>query len=353
MLVLTVAGILAALSGVVLYFKLKSMRLVDRVKLQMAIHAKLRIPQLFQLTGLDTRMKPKLTQFTASNGFKILLPSPFTVAVNEILKFKVREDDVFIVAYPKAGTTWMQEIVWLICNDGNIKEANKQLLTLRSPFLGIVDCHLRNGFQSLENWSRNKQRVIKTHLPYELLPEDIRKGKRCKIIYVARNPKDLCVSYYHFHRCSKMLKDPGTWPEFFANFCSHRVGFGDWFDHTLKFWEKYQEDKERIYFVTYENLKKDLRKEVESMSKFLEKKLSEQQLDAISEHCTFDSMSKNRSTNMSMLGQNSISTKKSKFMRKGQVGDWRNYFTINQSLAFDELYQEKIKGTGFDISFGN
>nr|XP_039270401.1 sulfotransferase 1C4-like [Styela clava] len=352
MLVLTVTGTLAAMLALISYFKLKSMRLVDRVKLQMAIHTKLRIPQLLQITGLDTRMKPKLTQFTASNGFKILLPAPFTVAVNEVLKFKVREDDVFIVTYPKAGTTWTQEIVWLLCNDGNIEEANKQLLTLRSPFLEIVDCHLRNGIQSLENWSKSSQRVIKTHLPYELLPEDIRKGKKCKIIYVARNPKDLCVSYYQFHRLAKRMPDPGTWPEFFTNFCSRKVGFGDWFDHTLKFWEKYQEDKERIYFVTYEDLKKDLRKEVESISKFIEKNFSEQQLDAISEHCTFDSMSKNKSINMSSH-PNFMDLTKSKFMRKGQVGDWKNHFTINQSLAFDELYQEKIKGTRFNIFFGN
>ncbi|XP_077967916.1 sulfotransferase 1C4-like [Styela clava] len=105
---------------------------------------------------------------------------------------------------------------------------------------------------------------MKTRSQYELLPEDIKQGKKCKIIYVARNPKDLCVLNYHFHRMLTGTPDLVTWEEFLANFCSHKVGLGDWFDHTLKFREKYQEVKERIYVVTYENLKKAFRKEVES-----------------------------------------------------------------------------------------
>jgi len=38
-------------------------------------------------------------------------------------------------------------------------------------------------------------------------------------------------------------------------------------------------------------------------------------------------------------------------MRKGEVGDWRNYFTVAQSEAFDELYQSRLASTGLEFEF--
>ena len=38
------------------------------------------------------------------------------------------------------------------------------------------------------------------------------------MIYVARNPNDNRVSYYHFHRMNRNLPAPGTWEEYFESF---------------------------------------------------------------------------------------------------------------------------------------
>ena len=60
-------------------------------------------------------------------------------------------------------------------------------------------------------------RFIKTHLPFNLLPKQIRNGeKKPKIIYVNRNAKDTCVSY--FHHCQLLEGYSGTFEEFCALF---------------------------------------------------------------------------------------------------------------------------------------
>ena len=74
-------------------------------------------------------------------------------------------------------------------------------------------------------------------MPYELLPDDLTVRARGKIIYVARNPKDVCVSFYHFHKMTAGLPVTGTWNEFLSKFCDGQVSFGDWFTHNLKYWE--------------------------------------------------------------------------------------------------------------------
>ena len=64
--------------------------------------------------------------------------------------------------------------------------------------------------------SRPSPRLIKSHLPYHVIPMSKEESKRSKYIYVARNPKDVAVSFYHFIQSF----DPGryfngTW-EFFV-----------------------------------------------------------------------------------------------------------------------------------------
>ena len=62
-------------------------------------------------------------------------------------------------------------------------------------------------------------RTIKSHLQGHIFPPDAW-VKKSRVIYVARNPKDLCVSYYHFHLMNPALPTPKSWNEFFDDFFS-------------------------------------------------------------------------------------------------------------------------------------
>ena len=69
--------------------------------------------------------------------------------------------------------------------------------------IGAHNCHteqkIKGGWIKAENVT--SPRVIKTHLPFEFLPPKLL--DTCKVIFVGRNPKDVCVSFYHMHNNSE------------------------------------------------------------------------------------------------------------------------------------------------------
>lgn len=65
---------------------------------------------------------------------------------------------------------------------------------------------------------------LKTHFPYECLPEQIQNNKKKpKIIYVVRNAKDTCISYYH--HCKLMEGFRGDFDEFCRLFLAGKGTF--------------------------------------------------------------------------------------------------------------------------------
>lgn len=41
----------------------------------------------------------------------------------------------------------------------------------------------------------------------------------------------------------------------------------------------------------------------------------------------------------------------SKFFRRGDIGSWKEYFTVAQSEAFDRLYKERVEDSGLEFRF--
>lgn len=58
----------------------------------------------------------------------------FAKYAEDFYNLKPRPDDVYVLTYPKCGTTWMQELVWLVLNDCDF-EGSKLSLSIRAPFM--------------------------------------------------------------------------------------------------------------------------------------------------------------------------------------------------------------------------
>ncbi|XP_044165976.1 sulfotransferase 1C2-like isoform X4 [Acropora millepora] len=262
----------------------------------------------------------------------------------DLSRFETREDDVFIVTYPKSGTTWVQEIVWQIYHNGKVSRKN-----IEERYAQFEKSQLfpRPGDEpAVALSSRPSPRFMKCHFPYHLLPMSQNEANRSKYIYVARNPKDVAVSYFHFVRTFGPDSDFNGTFENFANFFVNGKGsYGLWSDHVLPWWKRRNDP--HILFLKYEDLKKDLYVNVRRVSEFLNKSLSEDVIAKIAHQCTFGEMKKN-SDNFSVKDIDS----KPLLLRKGEIGDWRNYFSAELSKKFDEILVSKLEGSGLSFDFG-
>lgn len=333
------------------------------------------IKQLIEAGGMKTRFEgpDEVTTYEIEGvRFPTHLVAPSTI---EAMKtWQARSDDVFILSYAKAGTTWTQEIVSAICNNGDLVQVNKIHSEYRVPFLEATmftstkDIDVPPTHEIINKMRASSPRVIKSHLPGHLLPPDVIR-KKSRIVYVARNPKDVAVSYYHFHNFNPSMPAYATWDEFFEDFHSGNITFGPWWKHYLDYWNLACEPN--VLFIKFEDMKKDLKSIVQKTAKFLGYTFTDDVIDSIVHHCTFDNMKENPMTNPdtlynaykrlteetvpNVLKENETNgtenSEKASFMRKGRVGDWKNHFSKVQNEAMDTLIREKLGESGLQFDY--
>ena len=270
------------------------------------------------------------------------LPVPFIVQQEEVDKlkdFQLYPDDVWVVTYPKCGTTWMQQIVKLIRNNG-VRDDVKIIQSV--PWL-----ESRAMFPEVDIDKLTRPRSFKSHMPYDLCPCGPPNTTACKYIYVMRNPKDVAVSYY-FHNQRFPPYPEESWDTHWEKYVGGKLDFGDYFDHLLSWWP--HRDDENVLFMSFEDMKKDLTAAVSQVASFIGADLSSEVIAKIAALTDFNTMKDDDTTNHSDA-KPILRPDSTDFMRKGEVGDWKNYLSPEQSAEMDAICAQKLVGTGLEFKY--
>jgi len=280
------------------------------------------------------RSKPELMRANAS----------FKNHCEKVRNIKVRPDDVWVVTHPKCGTTWTQEMTWMIMNGVKLEETKKDLFE-RSPFIDMP--MIRNYSKSEVDKFFDKElealpspRLIKTHYPFELLPPNLL--DTCKVLYVCRNVKDACVSYFHHESLMKshdLRCDFITYAReiYRPGLCLH----GGFFEMLESGWKR--RNHPNIMFYWYEDLKQDQEGMLRKIANFTGFALTEDQIKRLNEHMKFDNYQKSSSLNKKVPNW---FEGKGQFIRKGIVGDWMNHFTPELNKEYNGWIRENLDRIG-------
>jgi len=259
------------------------------------------------------------------------MPISYEKIQQQIHDFEVYDDDIWVTSFPKAGTTWTQELVWCLKHDVDLELAKRDL-DERFPFIDFscvfeldklkANCDVvANSVEMAKNMKR--PRFIKSHVPWELLPKQIRTGeKKPKIIHVARNPMDTVVSYYHHSRFLEHYK--GDFELFKALFLRHKLNWSPYSKNILSYWNR--RDLSNLLFIKFEDMKRNLPEVVTTIATFLDVELSDAQMQALVKHTSFEEMKKNVFVHHTALGKMfadiGIEQVEGEFIREGKIGGY-------------------------------
>ncbi|XP_053315650.1 sulfotransferase 6B1-like [Spea bombifrons] len=253
---------------------------------------------------------------------------PTSLCSNETFKametFEAREDDVFLVAYPKCGSNWSLQLL----HDMVLASYNKH----PSSNIPLIEFGAPTKYEKLKEES--SPRVLATHLYYDNIPQTFL-DKKTKMLVMFRNPKDTAVSLYHFYNNNPMLPSYSSWDAFFPDFINGNVCFGSYFDQAVT-WNKHIDDS-GVLLMTFEEMKQDLESSVKKIAEFFGFTLTEEQVKSIANKGTFKNMKEKSKETHGDFGQ--------VVFRKGDVGDWKNYFTEDQNQEMDAKFEACLAGT--------
>ncbi|KAL3871378.1 hypothetical protein ACJMK2_039383 [Sinanodonta woodiana] len=244
---------------------------------------------------------------------------------------KARPDDIILCSYPKSGCHWMWEVIKMILQ-GNA-----------TTIPDFKENHMIELIPANHMAAIPSPRVFNTHIKFSQLPRDTIE-KRCKIVLILRNPKDVAVSFYHHHSgIVAVYKYEGKWENYLSLFNNGKVDFGSFYDYVLDWEQAMQENPTHpIHVVYFEDMKSESVAEVRKLTQFMGVYLSDDLIEAIAEKYHFSNMLKDKMGLEDEKFRKIWRDEKPQMYRKGEVGDWKNWFTVAQNEEFDKIYAERM-----------
>ncbi|HEU4719534.1 MAG TPA: sulfotransferase domain-containing protein [Bacteroidia bacterium] len=245
------------------------------------------------------------------------------------LSCSFREDDVFLVSFPKSGNTWVRFLIGNYVTRGGMDFSNGHLF--------MPDIHF-NPEQM--NELKTRPRFLKSHNPYT--PDYSR------VIYLVREGRDTAVSYFHFLKKMKSISPETTFSEYLENFFfAGRSPYGQWNAHVFSWLRDHRVP--HLLLVKYEDLLVNAREELRKMVVFSGLAVDEKLLDLAVERSSFASMKEDEKRNSDSLRKlgHDMPAEDNSIVRSGKSNSWREVFSEAENEKFIRLYGDALDYLGY------
>lgn len=241
-----------------------------------------------------------------------------------LANFQARPTDVLITTPPKAGTTWMQQILHQLRSGGDttFTAIDKVVPWLEIQRDGKSWQEILQYFETLA-----EPRIFKTHCTAEQTPGI----GTAKIILTSRDPRDCCVSFYHHlmnmtdeARAQKQI----PFPESFAEHVDLWLEFAAWYRNVKSWWPYYHHPK--VQWLRYQDMKTDINACIDQITDFLQWRITDEQKKKVLEYSSFEWMKAHDEKFSSQGAKKDPVFKPGTFIRQGKISGYHDLMSDEQ-----------------------
>jgi hypothetical protein len=243
--------------------------------------------------------------------------------------FEVFPDDVFIVSFPKSGNTWTR---FLIAN----------LLHPKEPVtFGNIDRLIPESDIATRNELKrmSRPRIMKSHEYFD--------PRFRKVIYIVRDPRDVAVSQFHFHRKRRRITDDYPIEQFVARFVAGDTSdYGSWGDHVAS-WLATRQNSPNFLLLRYEDMVANTAESLRQVASFLGVKIIPELLTQAIQRSSVDEMRKLESKKATASVTRN-SRQEIPFVRAPGAGGWKRSLPEMSVLELERAWAPVMKWLGYE-----
>ncbi len=242
-------------------------------------------------------------------------------------------DDVFIVSYPKSGNTWTR---FLIANLVHPEEpANFANINRLVPDPEALSKRALNRVP--------RPRIIKSHQYFHPRYENV--------IYVVRDPRDVAISEYHFHRKRRVIDDEYPQDRFVQQFVAGQTNpqYGSWGENATS-WLATRCNHPRFLLLRYEDMISDTTGNLAKLASFLGLPIDSQRLVQAAERSSADQMRRLERSQSHLWTSTRETRQDLRFVREAKAGGWKTDLSPTSIAAIESAWGPLMERLGYPLA---
>ena len=245
---------------------------------------------------------------------------------------QILPDDVFLVSFPKSGNTWTRFLIANLAHPetpatfGNIHE--------------LVPDPEGTAKRLFDRMPR--PRIIKSHECFD--------PRYPRVMYIVRDPRDVALSQYHYHRKCRKIDDDYPIERFVDRFiagetCPH----GSW-GENVSTWLVTRRNDPRFLLLRYEDIAEDTPRELSKIAAFVGISATPERILQAVERSSADNMRKLEKAQSHLSTLTKTSRTDLPFVRAAGAGGWRTGLPEPLVAKIEAKWAPVMQYLGYELS---